>query len=280
MNDLSNKLWFITGASAGFGRALCEQVIARGGRLLATARDVAALADLAAMAPERVALAPLDVTNPAQIAAAVALAEARFGGIDVLVNNAGYGYLGAIEEASDAEVRAQFDVNFFGLAALTRAVLPSMRARRSGKIINMSSTAGTRGNAGVGYYAASKWAVEALSEALAQEGAPFGIGVLIVEPGPFRTNFSGSAIAHPAHPIPAYEGAAAARAWSASLDGTQAGDPVRAAALIVDTAIQREPPLRLILGRQAFDGACTSIQLRLDDMQRSRTIAPAADFPA
>lgn len=279
MSDLTGKTWFITGAASGFGRAIAEEVLARGGQVVASARNPESVGDLVALAPQRVFAPKLDVTREEEIRAALDAARERFGRIDVLVNNAGYGFLAAIEEASDAEVRRQFDVNVFGLAAVTRAVLPAMRADGGGSVVNLSSTAGTRGSAGVGYYAASKFAVEAMSEALSKEVASFGIRVLIVEPGPFRTDFSGRSIAVPATPIDAYESAAQLRAYSGSLDGKQAGDPKRAAAIIVDTLLSEDPPLRLILGAQAYTGAIQSIRDRLSDMERSRDIAPLADFP-
>jgi NAD(P)-dependent dehydrogenase (short-subunit alcohol dehydrogenase family) len=188
MGDLNGKVWFVTGASAGFGRALCERVIHRGGRVMATARNPASLKDLVDHAPDRVAAVILNVVDSQQIAAAVAAATARFGGIDVLVNCAGYGFLSSVEEASDAEIRAQFDVNVFGLINVIREVLPAMRAQRSGKIVNFSSIAGARGFPGSGVYCASKWAVEGVSESLAAELQPFGIGVLSSNPVPFARN--------------------------------------------------------------------------------------------
>ena len=279
MGDLADKVWFVTGASVGFGRALCERVIRRGGRLMATARNPASLSDLIDRAPDSSAAAKLDVTDPDQILAAAAAAKARFGCIDGLVNCAGYGFLGAVEEASDAEIRAQFEVNFFGLANVTRALLPSMRAQRSGMIVNFSSIAGACGYPGSGVYCASKWAVEGLSESLAAELEPFGIRVLIVEPGPFRTDFAGRSIAVPARPIGAYAAAAALRDWSASMDGVQPGDPVRAADTVIDTVLDKSPPMRLILGASALETARKASRARMDDVERSREVAAAADFP-
>ena len=278
--DLAGEIWFITGASAGFGRALALEVLARGGRLVATARDPAALECLVAEAPERVVAARLDVTSREQIEAAKAAADARFGAVDVLVNNAGIGYLAAIEEGSDAEVRRLFDANVFGLAAVTRAFLPSMRARRCGTIVNISSIVGFRANAGVGYYAASKWAVEALSEALSKEIAPFGLKVLIVEPGPFRTDFAGRSLLRPAHTIDEYEAVVAIRAASQRGHAKQSGDPVRAASLIVDAVHAPEPQLRLILGASGYASVIGSVERRLQGLRQSEELAPLADFPA
>lgn len=279
MGDLDGKVWFVTGASAGFGREIGAQVIARGGRLVATARKPETLDDLVALAPDRVLALRLDVTAQADIDAAVAAATARFGAIDVLVNNAGFGYLAAVEEAQDAEVRHVFETNFFGLAALTRAVLPLMRARRAGTVVNISSTAGVRGLAGVGYYCATKFAVEGLSESLALEMKPFGVRVLIVEPGAFRTDFSGRSITVPATPIADYAEIVTLREKSAAGSGRQPGDPVRGCAAIIDTVMQDDPPLRLVLGTFAFNSGCESLRKRLADMERSRDIAPAVDFP-
>jgi NAD(P)-dependent dehydrogenase (short-subunit alcohol dehydrogenase family) len=279
LGNLNGKVWFVTGASAGFGRALGERVIDRGGRLMSTARNRASLQDLVDLAPDRVAAVGLDVIDPQQIAAAVAAATSRFGGIDVLVNCAGYGFLGAIEESSDAEIRAQFDVNVFGLINVIREVLPVMRAQRSGKIVNFSSIAGARGFPAAGVYCASKWAVEGVSESLAAELQPFGIGVLIVEPGAFRTEFAGRSIAAPTHPLVDYPAAAAVRAWSASTDGNQPGDPVRGADAIIDTVLQVSAPMRLILGAAAWEVARDAGRARLEDIERSRDLAAAADFP-
>lgn len=278
--DLDDSVWFVTGASAGFGRALCEQIMARGGRVAATARSIEAVEPLGALAPDRVLAAALDVAEPGQAEAAVALAEARFGRIDVLANCAGYGFLGAVEEASDAEIQAQFEVNFMGLVRVTRAVLPLMRARRSGRIVNFSSLVGVRGFLGSGIYGASKWAVEGLSESLAEELRPFGIDVLIVEPGPFRTDFSGRSIATPRAPIAAYREVADKRTRSKAGDGSQPGDPVRGAGLIIDAVLQPALPRRLILGAAAFVVALEAARVRLDEVELCRDLAAAADFPS
>ncbi|MET0985550.1 MAG: oxidoreductase [Steroidobacteraceae bacterium] len=279
MSNLAGRTWFITGTSAGFGKAIAREVLSRGGNVVASARSIEGVRDIVAIAPERVLATTLDVTHPDEIAVSVAAAIQRFGAIDALVNNAGYGFLSAVEEATEDEVRRQFDVNFFGLAAMTRAVLPHMRAARSGTVINISSTAASRGSPGVAYYGASKRAVEALSESLAREAGALGIKVLIVAPGPFRTDFSGRSISKPSHPIPAYEAAMQMRTYSDALDGTQAGDPVRAARLIVDTALAPEAPLRLLLGAQAYTGVMDAMRERMADFEHSKTLAPLADYP-
>lgn len=276
---VEDQVWMITGASGGFGRAIARDVRARGGRVVATARNGAAVADLEAEDPTQVLALPLDITKPDQIAAAVGAAEARFGHIDVLLNNAGYGFLSGVEEAAEAEYREQFEVNFFGTVALTRAVLPTMRRRRSGFIVNISSVVGVYGVAGAGFYAASKFALEGFSEALGDELKPFGVGVLIVEPGPFRTAFFGGSMKVPANPMPDYAHTAAMRENSARASGRQTGDPERAAAAIVDTVAGPTPPTRIVLGGDAFERACAALERRLADIGRSREQARAADFP-
>ena len=187
----NTPVWFITGCSTGLGRALAELIVQRGSRVVVTARDKSAIADIERSAPDRVLALSLDVTRPADIDAAVAATRERFGRIDVLVNNAGYGYQSTVEEGEEAEIRAQFDTNVFGLFAMTRAVLPLMREQRKGNIINITSVAGLIGYPGSGYYAASKHAVEGWSDALRAEVLPLGIGVTCVEPGPFRTDWAG-----------------------------------------------------------------------------------------
>jgi NAD(P)-dependent dehydrogenase (short-subunit alcohol dehydrogenase family) len=270
--------WFITGASAGFGRALAQAVLARGGRVVATARDVTSLDVIAEAGGARALLLPLDVALPDQIAAAISQAEA-FGGVDVLVNNAGYGFLGGIEESGENELRRQLEVNFFGAAALIRHCLPAMRARGLGFIVNISSIAGARGFAGSGWYAASKFALEGLSEALAAEVKPFGIGVMIVEPGAFRTDFAGRSIVMPTAPIPAYEELAANRLMVSQHDGLQAGDPTRAAEAILNAVESPEPPMRLVLGKAAVGLVRTALEARLADLNSWMTVAEGADFP-
>src|SRR4051812_7357273 len=209
MSTPSAKTWFITGASSGFGTAFAEHALERGDNVVATARNPARLEALVARAPARVLALKLDVTNAATIQPAVDAALRRFGHIDYLFNNAGFGLVGAIEETSDAELRAVLDTNFFGAVAVTRAVLPAMRARRSGAIVNVSSMGGQMSFEGVGAYSASKFALEGMSEALALEVKPFGIKVLIVEPGSFRTGFGGADALRSMPVLAAYEDALA-----------------------------------------------------------------------
>jgi len=278
MPSWGQRNWLITGASAGFGLALAHQVLARGGRVIVTARNPASLAALSDSNENRVLALKLDVTDAAAIEDALARAEA-FGGVDVLVNNAGYGFLGGVEESTEGEVRAQFETNFFGAAAMVRAVLPGMRARGAGYIVNISSVAGATGGPGGGYYSASKFALEGLSESLAAEARPLGIRVLIVEPGAFRTAFFGRSMARPAHRISHYKMVDATLAYAAASDGVQPGDPARAAAIIIDTLEQESPPLRLVLGRGACEFVETALQARLVEVASQRELAASACFP-
>ena len=218
----SDAVWLITGCSTGFGRELCRALLRRGYRVVVTARNPATLDEFALAGNALVAA--LDVTVPRQIADVVRQADERFGQIDVLVNNAGYGYLSAVEEGEDEEVRAMFETNVFGLANMTKAVLPGMRARRRGHIVNISSVGGLIGFPGIGYYNASKFAVEGLSEALAKETAGLGIKVTIVEPGPFRTDWAGRSLKTPKNAIADYaQSAGARRAAIQGYSGSQQG---------------------------------------------------------
>jgi NAD(P)-dependent dehydrogenase (short-subunit alcohol dehydrogenase family) len=273
-------VWFITGCSTGFGRELAKLLLKRGYRVVATARDQAKIADLVG-AHEKTGLAlELDVDRQADIEAAVKAAQSRFGRIDVLVNNAGYGYLAAVEEGDDADVRAMFETNFFGLAALTRAVLPIMRAQKSGAIVNVSSMGGFIGFPGSGYYAATKFAVEGMSESLSKEVAPFGIKVIIVEPGPFRTDWAGRSLKTPKKPIDAYaETAIGRRRQIQSYSGNQPGDPMRAAEAIIDTVEREKPPLRLPLGSVAYEAMGTEIEAVRKEHDSLERIARGADYP-
>jgi NAD(P)-dependent dehydrogenase (short-subunit alcohol dehydrogenase family) len=245
--------WFITGASSGYGLALARYAIDRGYNVVATARSVAKLATLSASAPDRVLVQKLDVTLPDDAATAVEAAITRFGRIDVLINNAGYGVIGAVEETPEVEFRAQMDTNFFGALSVTKAALPHLRAQKSGAIVNVSSMGGQMSFAGASAYSASKFALEGLSEALAQEVAPFGIKVIIVEPGALRTNFSGNNAIKMMPVMDAYQDIIGImRALVHDLHGTQDGDPAKAARAL-DLALQAEsPPLRLQVGTDSI----------------------------
>jgi NAD(P)-dependent dehydrogenase (short-subunit alcohol dehydrogenase family) len=243
----------ITGTSAGFGREIAEAALRAGDQVVATARRVESLDDLVASAPDSVLAVPLDVTRDEQIEPAVAAALERFGRIDVLVNNAGHGSVGAIEEIDLGQLRELMDTMFFGVVALTQAVLPHMREQRSGAIVQISSRGGQLSTAGFGAYCSAKWALEAMSSALSEEVAPFGIRVLIVEPGQFRTEFGGSRMQR-SEEIAAYaETVGPTRQYVDDMDGTQAGDPAKAAAAILEVLDSDDPPLRLALGNDAVD---------------------------
>ena len=275
------QTWMITGCSTGFGRAIARHVIELGHNVVVTARNPAQVEDLAAAHSDRTLVLKLDVTDTTDIAQAVAAAEQRFGQIDVLVNNAGVGYFGAFEESDLDAVRAMFEINFWGLANMSRAVLPGMRRRRSGTIVNISSIGGLRARPSLSYYAASKFGVEALSESLSAEVAPLGIKVLLVEPGPFRTDWAGRSAGEAAQLIDDYaDTAGAMRRTLQGNSGQQPGDPDRAARAIVMAVNATEPPLRLLLGKVALAGA----RAKLDELRRDfdtwAEVTEGADFPA
>ena len=246
------RVWLITGANSGFGRAVTEAAVAAGDVAVATARRVGSLDVLAAAHPGQVEALPLDVTDAAAIDAAVSDVIGRHGRIDVLVNNAGRSHVGAAEETTDAELRDLFEVHVFGPAALVRAVLPHMRSRRSGSIVQISSMGGQLSFAGFGAYSATKFALEGMSEALADEVRPLGIKVLIVEPGAFRTELFGNISA--STPISDYAGTAGqTRQMIEASAGVQPGDPAKAAAAILTALDAPDTPLRLPLGDDAVD---------------------------
>jgi NAD(P)-dependent dehydrogenase (short-subunit alcohol dehydrogenase family) len=281
MTSSTTPVWFITGCSTGFGRELALAVLARGWRCVATARNKASLADLAVDAGDRLLTLDLDVTDPKQIGTTVEAALKRFGAIDVLVNNAGYGYQTAIEEGVEAEIRAQFDVNVFGLFAMTRAVLPAMRARRKGHVLNITSLAGLAGYAGSGYYAASKHAVEGWADSLAVEVAPLGIKVTCVEPGPFRTDWAGRSLKQTPNLIADYAETAGKRMQgTAQSSGGQQGDPVRAAQTMLKITEVSDPPRNLVLGAASLEGGTQRLRALLADIEKWRDTSLAADFPA
>jgi NAD(P)-dependent dehydrogenase (short-subunit alcohol dehydrogenase family) len=280
MMNQTDHVWLITGCSSGFGRELAKLILARGWRAVATARDLAKVADIIEGHAERALAMPLDVTNRKQIDEVVTKAQERFGRIDVLVNNAGYGYLAAIEEGEDEAVPAMFETNVFGLINMTKAVLPIMRSQHSGLIVNISSIGGITSFAATGYYHGTKFAVEGLSESLAIEVKPLGIDVLIVEPGPFRTNWAGPSLKQSATRIDAYEPTAGERRkQTEARSGKQAGDPVRAAQAIIDAALSKTPPLRLLLGNAALELARKKLDLLQHDFDTWKRTTVGADFP-
>jgi len=274
-------VWFISGCSTGFGRELAKLVLARGWRAVVTARDADRVADLAEGAEDRALAVSLDVTDQAQIDDAVAQAKAKFGRIDVLVNNAGYGYQASVEEGEESEIRAQFDANVFGLFALTRAVLPIMRAQKSGHVINITSVAGQIGFPGSGYYAASKHAVEGWSDALLAEVKPLGIEVTCVEPGPFRTDWAGRSLKQTPVAIADYADTAGKRLdGTREGSGTQAGDPVRAGEAMIALTEDTNPPRHLVLGAWGYDHVTAKLAERLKEIEAHKAASLGADFPA
>ena len=275
-------VWFITGASRGFGIEIAREALSRGDSVVATARDPHAISASLPGYGDRLLAVQLDVSDPEQISAAVDAAVGRFGRIDVLVNNAGRGLVGAVEESSDAEVRSVFEVNVFGLLAVTRAVLPHLRAQGSGLVVNLSSVGGFVAWPGWGVYAATKFAVEALSEAMTHELAPLGIRSIAVEPGPFRTNFlDGSSLALSATEIADYAATGgAARAWAVDNNYDQEGDPVKAAEVIVDLAYREDLPERIQLGTSAFNDVAEKIARTVRDQEAWRTVSLSTDYTA
>jgi NAD(P)-dependent dehydrogenase (short-subunit alcohol dehydrogenase family) len=273
------KTWLITGCSAGFGKLLAIAALERGDRVVATARRPDDLASITGRFPDTARAAALDVTRSDTINDAVRIAADAFGGLDILVNNAGHGFIGAIEEATPDEYRPLFDTNVFGLIETTRAALPLMRTRRGGRLVNLSSGAGIMGMPGFGYYNATKFAVEGLSEALAGELRPLGIAVIIVEPGPFRTEFLGRSIKSAARRIEAYDDTAGKqRTYRDTNDGKQVGDPDKAIAVMLKAIDSETPPLHLPLGPRAYDIARNKLASFKADMDAWETDAIATNY--
>ncbi|WP_368621298.1 oxidoreductase [Paraburkholderia sp. BR13444] len=272
-------VWFITGVSSGFGRSLAEAVLARGDKVVGTVRNETQIASFENLAPGRAHGLLLDVTDAAAVPGAVGQALERTGAIDILVNNAGYGLFGALEEVSDAQARQLFDTNVFGTVNVIRAVLPHFRARKRGHIVNFSSVAGVIGIAGCSFYCASKHAVEGLSESLAQELHPFGIGVTLVEPGGFRTNFAGGSLKWSENELPDYsETVGQMRRYMSSYHGTQAGDPAKAAEAIVRAVSADAPPLRLPLGPDAVDVVRKKLASVQDNLETWLEVSSSTNF--
>ena len=270
--------WFITGTSSGFGQAFAEHALAQGHNVVATARRTETLEGIVAKAPDRVLPLKLDVTRPDAAKVTVEAAIARFGRVDVLVNNAGYGIVGAFEETPDDEQRAQMETNFFGAMNVTRAALPVLRAQRSGAIVNISSLGGQLSFAGFSAYSASKFALEGASEALALEVAPFGIKVIVVEPGQFRTAFAGAGLRHMPQ-LDAYRNVVGGtREFAREMDGTQAGDPSKAAAAVFGALAADKTPLRLQLGADAVDAVREHAEGLLRDLGAWESIGRGTAF--
>src|ERR1700739_3922246 len=269
----------ITGCSSGLGRALAEAVIGAGHNAVVTARNVTSVADLSETAPERVLAVALDVNKPEQVASAVQQAEQRFGGVDVLVNNAGYGYRSAVEEGDDAAVRTLFETHFFGAVAMIKAVLPGMRARRSGAIVNISSIAATVTPVGSGYYSAAKAAIEGMSGALRGELAPLGISVTVVEPRAVRPQFAGRSLTQSATVIDDYAGTAGQRRKeNDTMHGSQAGDPAKAGAAIIAAVESTEPPAFLLLGPDALGLYRYIAERRANEIGKWEQLTTGTDF--
>jgi NAD(P)-dependent dehydrogenase (short-subunit alcohol dehydrogenase family) len=275
-----SKVWLITGSSRGLGRALAESVLAGGHRLVATARNPAQLADLVERYRDRVRAVALDVTDARAAGDAIKAAVDAFGRLDVLVNNAGYGDIGSIEDTSDADFRAQIETNLFGVVNVTRAAIPLLREQRSGHIIQISSIGGRIGTPGVGAYQTAKWGVEGFSEVLAKEVGPLGIKVTIIEPGGFRTDWSGSSMTiRPSRPEYDSTVGVVAR-FQREYNGTQPGDPAKAAAVIIHIASLDEPPLRLLLGSDAVHRAEQTALARIESDRKWRELSVSTDFVA
>jgi NAD(P)-dependent dehydrogenase (short-subunit alcohol dehydrogenase family) len=280
MANTSNPVWFITGCSTGFGRELAKLILARGWNAVITARNIEQVKDLADGYEKTALVLSLDVTKKDQVASAVAKAEKTFGRIDVLVNNAGYGYFTSIEEGEEDKIRAQFETNFFGLLNMIQAVLPGMRKQRTGNIINFSSIGGLVGFTATGFYHATKFAVEGFSESLSKEVGPLGIKVLLVEPGPFRTDWAGRSTSRTPVQIDDYKASVAAR-MDISLQGSgkQIGDPMRGCEAIIKAVEEGTPHLRLLLGKMAYDLAIEKIQAMKENFNAWKELTLSADFP-
>ena len=276
------RRWFITGGTPGnFGMAFAEAALETGDRVVLTSRRPQELATWAEQYGERVLVVPLELTDAAQVQRAVRAAEEHFGGIDVLVNNAGRGWDGSIEGMDESALRAMFELNFFAVLSVTRAVLPGMRARGNGWIVNVSSAAGLVSAPGFGFYSATKFAIEAITDALHDEVAPHGISVLTAEPGAFRTNaYTGFANEPVDEPIPDYHDMLEeVRAAFVGMDGVQPGDPRRGARAVIDAMAQDPPPRRLVLGNSGYDAVVDALEKNLVNIRANETLSRSADFP-
>jgi len=273
--------WLITGCSTGLGRAFAEAVLARGQNVVATARDVATVQDLADKYPDTALALPLDVTDDDQVAASVRAAEERFGAVDVLVNNAGYGYRAAVEEGEDDAVQRLFDTHVFGTVRTIKAVLPGMRARRTGTIVNLSSIGARICPEGSGYYSAVKAAIEALTLSLRKEVAPLGVTAMVVEPGRFRTDFAGRSLTQSAVPIADYADTAGKRRKEHGTGhGKQPGDPAKAAAALIQAVESDSPPYMLLLGNDTSDGFRAALDALRAEVDTWETLSRSTDFDA
>ena len=275
-----NKVWLITGCSTGFGRELAKQVLAKGYQVAVAARNTNDVQDIIAAYPTNAIAVKLDVTIAQEIKEAVQMTIQKFGQIDVLVNNAGIGYFAAVEESEEEEVRKMFEINVFGLAKMTQAVLPYMRKKKSGHILNVASIGGLRAFPGVGFYNATKFAVDGLSEALSKEVAPLGIKVTIIAPSGFRTDWAGRSAKDSIAVIDDYATTAGKNKEDIrGYSGNQPGDPVRAAKAMIMVTETENPPLRLLLGVAALKGARIKLDELKQDFDTWAKVTEEADFP-
>ena len=279
MNN-TQQIWFVTGASKGLGLALVEELLKSGHKVAATSRQLSALTGAVSAQTDNFLPLEVDLLDESSVKSAIEQTTEKWGRLDVLVNNAGYGQLGTLEELSDPEARQNFDVNVFGLLNVTRAAMPQLRAQKSGHVFNIASVGGYNGGfAGWGIYCATKFAVAGLSEALAAESALFGVGVTIVYPGYFRTEFlDGGSLNLPENPIAAYTNARESQAFHEGIKGNQPGDPVKAAQVMIEVAAQEKAPLHLFLGADAYQMAQQKIEQVQADMNAQQTAATATDI--
>ncbi len=276
---VDSRVWLITGSSTGFGRALAEAVLEHGDRVIATARKPEQLQELVERYPEKARAIALDVTNLEQVQTALQEAQQAFGRIDVLVNNAGYGLIGALEEVSEEQIRRNFETNLFGAINMIRAILPIMRQQGSGHILNMSAIAGFSNELGFSIYGGAKFALEGVSEAVQGEVASLGIKVTIIEPGPFRTDFIGRSLDRATTPMPEYEPTVGKFLnFLNTIEGKQPGDPVKAANAIIQMVESENPPLRFVLGKYAYSKFRKKIEALTQELDAWEAIASNTDF--
>lgn len=278
--SLQHKVWLITGCSTGFGRHIAKQAIEAGYKVIVTARKVEQIQDLTSGNEENTLALPLDVTNHEQIISAVKQAIEKFGRIDVLVNNAGIGYFSSVEESVEEETRRMFEINFWGLMHMTNAVLPYMRAQKSGHIINFSSIGGLTSFPTLGYYHATKYAVEGISESLAKELIPFNIAVTLIEPSGFRTDWGGRSSVKTDTQIPEFKESLVGQMLKGveHSGGQESGDPVKAAAAVIKVVETSKPPLRLLLGKAAYQAATHKFKSALENIEEWKEITINADY--
>jgi NAD(P)-dependent dehydrogenase (short-subunit alcohol dehydrogenase family) len=274
-----SSVWLITGCSSGIGRHVALAALARGHRVAVTARNISTIEDIVAEHPDQAIAVALDVTRREQVASAIEETESRFGGIDVLVNNAGYGYMAAVEEGEDEEVRAMFDTNYFGVVDMIKAALPGMRRRGRGHIINISSMTGLVANPPNVYYSSSKFALEALTEGLAKEVAPLGIRVTAIEPGAIRTDWSTRSMKETQQPIDAYSETVGARKALIKAAGSKfPGDPQRVAEAVVMVSELEEPPLHLLLGHDVYNAYRDKLGGLMESVEEWKSVTLDVNF--